>query len=269
MLTERKRASIAGVPTAFLDAGRGEAVVALHGVPTSAALFEPLLPHLAGYRVIAPDLLGQGETGTPTRGRLDYAAYEAHLEAFLGAVAPPHFHLIVHDFGGLLGLVWAAKHPGRIRSIVVLSTTVTRSLRITGLSAANLLFGKSFVRRVLPLTLKRGRPIVPLPADVWAAPWTRRRILRSRDLFSEPHLERLRSGLGRIDAPVMLIWGEDDDVFPLSSTSRLVDHLPQATLVTIPRCGHWPTIDAPEEVAEHVRVFLKANAERWPVKTSP
>jgi pimeloyl-ACP methyl ester carboxylesterase len=262
LLTTRERVSLGGVSTAFLDAGRGEAIVALHGVPTSSALFEPLLPHLRDYRLIAPDLIGQGETDTPAHGPLDYAAYRAHLDAFLGSVPPLEFFLLVHDLGGILGLEWAADHPERVRGIAVLSTTITWSGRVgVLLYGANLLFGRSFVRRVLPAALKRNRTVAPSVVEQWAAPWTRTRIVRGLDLFAPAHLARLRTKLGRIHVPVRLIWGEDDDVFPLSSAHQIGERLTQSALVTIPRCGHWPMLDAPDEVGQHLVDFLKTSAE--------
>ena len=256
MLIDRKQVSIAGVSTTFLDAGHGTTIVALHGIPTSSALFEPLLPHLHGYRLIAPDLIGHGGTGVPTGRPLDHAAYRAHLESFLAAVPPRDFCLLVHDLGGVLGLEWAADHPDRVQRLIVLSTTVTWSLRIEALLYANLLFGRPFVRRVMPAALRRDRQLAPLLAESWVAPWTRRRALDGLDLFARTHLDRLRSKLARLDVPALLIWGENDNVFPLSAARELAEQLPDATLVTIPRCGHWSALDAPEEVARHVLQFL-------------
>src|SRR5512143_2934063 len=92
---QRRFCHAGGVRTAYLDTGSGDAVVAIHGVPTSSEMFEPLIPALDGFRVISPDLLGQGETETPS-GPLGYAQYVAHLDAFLDAVAPPRFDLVVH-----------------------------------------------------------------------------------------------------------------------------------------------------------------------------
>src|SRR5512143_2967404 len=100
---QRRFCHAGGVRTAYLDAGAGDPVVAIHGVPTSSELFEPLLPALAGSRLLAPDLLGQGDTAAP-RGALGWDRYAAHLDAFLAAVAPPRFDLVVHDMGGPLGL---------------------------------------------------------------------------------------------------------------------------------------------------------------------
>ena len=257
--TTRKRVQVAGVSTTFLDAGCGRAIVALHGIPTSSALFEPLLPHLAGYRLIAPDLIGQGGTETPVGARLDYAAYQEHLAAFLATVAPDEFDLIVHDLGGVLGLEWAADHPRRVRRIIVLSTGVTWSFRVGFLlHAANLLFGTALLRLGLPWTLKGHGKLEPSLVDTWVAPWTRRRLLRGLDLFAPAHLARLRAKLGHIQAPVLLIWGREDDVFPLSFARGIVERLPQSKLVIVPRCGHWSPLDAGEDVARYILEFLAA-----------
>jgi pimeloyl-ACP methyl ester carboxylesterase len=264
-LIPRRQVSLDGVTTAFLDAGRGEPMVALHGVPTSSALFEPLLAHLSGHRLIAPDLLGQGDTKAPERGPIGYMEYKRHLDAFLATVPPKKFDLLAHDLGGMLGLEWAAEHPELVRSLIVLSTTVTWSFRVGVLIyAANLLFGRSFVRTVVPSTLKRHRTLAPSLLETWSAPWTRARILRGLDLFAPSHLRRLRSKLGRIQVPVLVIWGDEDNVFPPRSVEAVMRHLPQATLVTIPRCGHWSLLDAPDEVARHIVTFLNARTTTGP-----
>jgi haloalkane dehalogenase len=238
-----------GIPTGYLDVGSGEVLVALHGIPTSSALFEPLLPWLEHYRVIAPDLLGQGELG--------FMAYSRHLEAFMDQIPPSAFHMLIHDFGGVLGLEWACDNQERVRSIVVLSTTVSWSFRVGMLVyAANLLLGDKLIRWAVGATLKGGNKLEASLVDSWARPWSRRRILRGLDHFSPRHLKRLRSKLRSIRVPVQVIWGEEDNVFGLTHALRIVKELPRSRLVTIPRCGHWAPVDAPEEVARHIVEFL-------------
>ena len=255
----RKTASIKGISTAFLDQGSGEAIVACHGIPTSSALFEPLLPSLSDYRLIAPDLLGQGDTEVPARGSLGYAAYAEHLFAFLEAVPPPTFHLVVHDFGGVLGLEWASSHVERVKTLVVLSTTVTWSLRVGGLIyVANLIFGTAFVRWGMRTTLRRRKTLEPSLVESWVRPWSRRRLLRGLDHFAPSHLRRVRSKLQNLRMPVLLIWGDQDNVFPLACASSIVKALPQAKLVSVPQCGHWSPLDAPEEIAQHIVTFLRS-----------
>lgn len=252
---DRERRGIGGVTTAFLDHGIGEPLVALHGIPTSSALFIGLIPYLKGFRVLAPDLLGQGETHTPRAGRVDYSAYQAHLKAFLDEVPPPSFNLLVHDLGGVLGLSWALDNPDRVRCLTILSTTVIPSWRVGLFQAVNLICGRRGLRRALPLTLKGRHSLDPEILRLWAEPWTRRRCLRGMDHFGREHLREIRQRLPGLRKPVLLIWGQEDNIFPVHHARDLERRVPGARLVTIPGCGHWSPLDAPEEVAGQVREF--------------
>jgi haloalkane dehalogenase len=255
MLSQPPRKSIRlnSIATAYLDMGRGETIVALHGIPTSSLLFAPLLPHLSNYRLIAPDLLGQGQTETPPTGQLDFSAYADHLRAFMRVVPPEHFHLLIHDLGGILGLDWATEYMERPTSLTILSTTLTGSVRAGKLLyAANLVFGRSLLQWGMQATLKRHRQLNAALLEEWARPWSRRRILRGTDHFAGHHLERIRSQLDRVRVPAVVIWGEQDDIFPLRHLSSIIRALPQATMHTIQRCGHWSPLDAPDEIAQIV-----------------
>lgn len=255
----RRSIQLNGVTTTYLDVGQGDTLVALHGIPTSSLLLAPLLPHLTNFRVIAPDLLGQGHTATPSTGPLDYAAYATHLCAFLEAVPPHQFHLLLHDLGGILGLEWAAEHVERVKSMTILSTTMTESFRVgRALYAANLILGQRVLRWGMRFTLKRAQLETAL-LDEWVTPWSRRRILRGTDHFATHHLQRIRSKVEQLRVPVLIMWGKQDTIFPLPHASGLVRMFPNARLCTIERCGHWSPLDAPEEVAQYVLEFYRAN----------
>jgi haloalkane dehalogenase len=182
-----------------------------------------------------------------------FDAYQQHLGAFFDEVAPSAFHLLVHDFGGVLGLAWAAEHPQRVQSLTVLSTTVRRSPRVTALIVANLLGGHRLLRRVLPYSMVRKRAIDPELLDHWAAPWRFRRLLRGADHFAERHLEPLRWRLSRITCPVLVVWGDRDPVFPKSHGEQIAGLVKQSRLEILPNCGHWSPLDAPEELGALVR----------------
>lgn len=251
---------VGGVRTAYLDEGAGEPVVALHGIPTSSELFDPLLPALAGFRVIAPDLLGQGETAVPARGPLGHAEYAAHLAAFLDMVAPPTFHLVVHDLGAVLGIEWAAAHPERLRTLVVLSTTASFSLRWVirvGLRRwKNLLGGSSAVRERILATPERPGTIDAALAERWARPWTRRRALRGRDHYARRHLRRVKQGLARIHVPALVLWGERDRVFPGRNAKRIRKLLSNGELNVI-EGGHLLPLDAPRQAGQEIAEFIR------------
>jgi len=262
MAEPRRFVHAGGVRTAYLDSGAGEPIVALHGIPTSSELFEPLLPWLDGFRLVAPDLLGQGETEVPRRGRLGHAEYAAHLAAFLDTVAPPTFHLMVHDFGGVLGLPWAAAHPERLRTLLVLSTTASFTLRWWVLCrwmwAAELLGGAKAIRRAIVQTLRRPGSVPAALVDRWARPWTRQRVLRGRDHFARRHLHPVTAALGRIDVPALVLWGKLDRVFPPRYGRRIAKRLPRGVSDTVAGAGHWMPIDRPEATGEAISTFLRA-----------
>ena len=250
-----------GVRTAYLDVGSGEPVVALHGVPTSSALFEPLLPALEGFRVIAPDLLGQGDTQAPPRGRLGRAEYAAHLAAFLATVAPPTFHLVVHDLGGMLGLEWAVAHLDRLRTVVVLSTSASPTLRTSFVKGAfwtfELLGGSRYVRGFLPRKARRTGAIDADLAERWARPWTRGRFFRGRDLYARRHLRGLAGRLRRIHVPTLVLWGSRDEVFPPRYGRRIRKRIRGAEMKIIPRAGHWLPVDAAAATGAEIAAFLR------------
>lgn len=258
----RRTVQLNDIITAYFDSGQGEPIVALHGIPTSSLLFAPLVPFLNKYRIIAPDLLGQGQTETPLTGPLGYTAYADHLDKFMNSVPPQRFHLLIHDFGGVLGLDWATKNIERLESLIVLSTTITGNLLVGKvLYAANLIFGQALLRWGMQSTLKRSQKLDPALMEEWVKPWSRRRMLRGTDHFADHHLQRIRSELKRIQVPALVIWGEQDNIFPLQHASDIVQALPQAKMFTIKRCGHWSPLDAPHEVAQLMTKFFSANGQ--------
>jgi haloalkane dehalogenase len=260
-----RRQQIGGLNTCWLDVGTGEMIVALHGIPTSSTLFQPLVAYLTDYRLVAPDLLGQGQTETPSLGKLVFSAYMRHLSQFLETVADPQVHLVVHDFGGLLGIRWACEHPQRIKSLVILSTLHSWDVRwfftCCLVYGGNLVMGQSFDQWALNASLKAAHGRFKELMQNWSRPWTRRRILRGFDHFAPDHARKNRLALAELRAPTLIVWGENDVVFPIFQAKRFSTTVPHAKLVTIPGCGHWSPIDAPERVGQAIADFLAGLAK--------
>ena len=107
----------------YTEAGTGDIpVVFLHGNPTSSYLWRNVIPHVSDQaRCLAPDLIGMGQSGKPDIAyRLaDHARY---LDAWFDAMGLAEVVIVGHDWGGTLGMDWAARHPGRVRGIAVLET---------------------------------------------------------------------------------------------------------------------------------------------------
>ncbi len=107
----------------YRDIGSGEVpVVFLHGNPTSSYLWRNVIPYVSGdTRALAPDLIGMGDSGKPDIAYrfVDHARY---LDAWFDALGLDQVVLVGHDWGGALGMHWAARHPDRVRGIAVVET---------------------------------------------------------------------------------------------------------------------------------------------------
>ncbi len=108
---------------AYAEAGDGDAVVVfLHGNPTSSYLWRNVIPHVAGQaRCLAPDLIGMGASGKPGIG-YRFADHARYLDAWFDVLGLDQVILVGHDWGGALGLDWAARHAGRVRGVALLET---------------------------------------------------------------------------------------------------------------------------------------------------
>lgn len=108
---------------AYADTGEGHVpVVFLHGNPTSSYLWRNVIPHVAGTtRCLAPDLIGMGASGKPDIA-YRFADHARYLDAWFEAAGLGEVVIVGHDWGGALGMDWAARHPGRARGIAVIET---------------------------------------------------------------------------------------------------------------------------------------------------
>ncbi len=111
------------------EGGEGPTIVALHGNPTSSYLWRNVVPHLAPFgRVVAPDLIGMGDSDKlpgADPDRYSYAAHRRFLDAFLDHVVPEGpVVLVLHDWGTALGLDWARRHPDRVVAIAYMEGLV-------------------------------------------------------------------------------------------------------------------------------------------------
>ena len=117
-------ATVHGARMAYLDEGRGDPIVLLHGNPTSSYLWRNIIPHLTGIgRCIAPDLIGMGRSDKPDLA-YRFADHARYLEGLLDALELDRVALVVHDWGSALGFDWAMRHPERVRAIAFMEAIV-------------------------------------------------------------------------------------------------------------------------------------------------
>lgn len=115
-----KRMDVLGYDMAYVDEGEGDPILFLHGNPTSSYLWRNIMPSVADtHRVIAPDLIGMGESEKPDVA-FGFQFHADHLAAFLEEMELSNVTLVVHDWGSGLGLDWASRNEERLKSIVML-----------------------------------------------------------------------------------------------------------------------------------------------------
>lgn len=168
---KRKRIKVLNSEIAYIDEGEGSAILFLHGNPTSSYLWRNIMPYCKGLgRILAPDLIGMGESGGNPDGSYRFVDHYKYLEAWLDAVdVGDDVILVVHDWGSALGFHWAYNHPERVQGLVYMEGIV-RPLSISEFPEAArgifqgmrspkgeelILERNFFVERILPSSILR------------------------------------------------------------------------------------------------------------------
>jgi pimeloyl-ACP methyl ester carboxylesterase len=277
-----------GIRMHYVDEGPREApaVLMLHGNPTWSFYWRRLIAALAPtHRVIAPDHIGCGTSDKPDDARYPYrlARRIADVERLVESLELRELTLIVHDWGGMIGMGWAHRHPQRLTKLVLLNTAafplpaskrLPASLwlaRNTGLGAVLVRGFNAFARGATRLCVTR-RPLSAEVREALCAPYDswdhRRAVLRFvqdiplRD--GDPGFEILTE-VGRHlhqfdDRPVLICWGMRDFVFDEHFLRVWERELPHAKVHRFDDAGHYVLEDAGDEIEALVRKFLSVEA---------
>lgn len=280
-----------GLRLHYLDEGAGEPVVMLHGNPTWSFSYRHLVTALRdSYRVVVPDHIGCGLSDKPDDSRYSYTLRRRaeDVETLLDRLGiTENITLVVHDWGGMIGLTYASRHPERIKRLVILNTAafhmpkgkplpwqlkacrnpLTGPLLIRGLNA----FSRGAVRTCV--TRRRMPPEVQqgylAPYDSWANRIGVLRFVQDIPLRpGDPSYATVSEVEARLDlfreTPLLICWGERDFVFDVDFLDEWTRRFPQAEAHRFPDAGHYILEDASEEILPLVRRFL----ERHPLSTS-
>jgi haloalkane dehalogenase len=244
-------------------------VLLLHGFPQSSQMFAPLLEPIAaaGWRAVAPDLVGFGDSDPSGPGSGAWTAQVEAVEAFRLAQGLDRVVLVTHDWGGLIGLRWACDHPEAVRALVISDTgffadgqwhDLAATMRTPG-AGEELVDGLNrdgfggLMHAVSSGVTEAG---IDDYAKVFATPERRAAILelyRSGE-FSE--LAAYEGQLAALGVPTLVLWGENDPFAPVAGAHRFVAEIPDSELVVVPGTGHFVYDDAPQACADAVVSFL-------------
>ena len=244
----------------------GLPIVLLHGYPTWSYIWRNVARAVgaAGYRTIAPDLIGAGRSDTPRIG-YSFDDHAAALSLFLDALNLTKIVLVVHDVGGPVGMRLVLRDPARIVALGILSTFGSQ-YRLPAPAKIPLL--PELVGGAFNLFLTGFRAYVHDPAtmspavyahykEVYDSYAARRILVRFPYMMwhneSDPRLAQQRqveADIARLAIPMLIAWGENDRVFPIAKYGKFWrDLLPQAEFRSIPAANHYIQEDQPAAVA--------------------
>ena len=266
----------------YLDEGKGDTVVAVHGNPTWSFYYRDLVRDLRDeYRVIVPDHMGCGLSDKPGDDAYEYTLSRriGDFSRLMDDLGLDDINLVVHDWGGMIGLGWAARNPERIKRLVILNTAAfhlprTKSfpwqlwmVRDTPLGPLMVRGVNGFARGATHMACTRKklskevRDAYCAPYDSWADRIATLRFVQDIPLRpGEPGYDIVSDTAARLevfrDRPVLVCWGDKDFVFDHHFLAEWQRIFPEADVHCFPDCGHYILEDASEEIIPLIRNFL-------------
>jgi pimeloyl-ACP methyl ester carboxylesterase len=266
-------AQVDGLRVRYVRAGKGPPVVLLHGFASSCYSWAEVIPPLAAtHDVVALDMPGFG--GSDVRADLTAATLARAVIGLLDQLGLRRVTLVGHSLGGAVAAGIGASSPDRVGALVLVDAAGFNFAPadrpwILGLlsSPAGVLFDRLPVRRrAVALGLRQvfydDALVNPERVDEYTAPLLRpgtvpalRSILHSHDRLGLPE------AVASLRQPTLVIWGAEDAWIPVAHADRFVAAIPGARKVVLPRCGHMPQEERPEEVVAVLREFLAGIAQ--------
>jgi pimeloyl-ACP methyl ester carboxylesterase len=265
-----------GQQFSYRRAGRGPVIVLLHGIAGSSATWDDAIDRLSRrYTVIAPDLLGHGQTSNePT----DYSigAHANALRDVLEALGVERVTLVGHSLGGGVAMQFAYQFPERCERLVLVSSgglgrEVSLALRAAALPGAEVVLpwlciaGRQSVGKLMTALGKVGLKASADLAESWRNfisledPGARRAFIKTArsviDLGGQSVSAMDKLYLAEL--PTLIVWGEEDRLIPVRHAREAHERLPGSRLEVFAGAGHFPYHDAPERFAELLDDFVR------------
>jgi pimeloyl-ACP methyl ester carboxylesterase len=247
--------------------GPGETILFSHGLLWNTALFAPQLAALRDrYRCVAYDHRGQGRSADDPRRIIDMDLLTDDAVALIDAMGLGRVHFCGLSMGGFVGMRLAARHPQRVRSLMLLGTSAEpepaeNAPKYKRMNVAARWLGPRFVMpKVMPILF--GKTALTDPARAaerreWQAQLNanRRSIWRAVNgvILREPVLAELP----KITAPTLVLVGDEDVATVPAKAQRIASGIPNARLVVVPHAGHSSTVENPAAVNAAIERFLQ------------
>jgi pimeloyl-ACP methyl ester carboxylesterase len=257
-----------GIKTNYLEAGKGDPVVLIHGSGpgvTSYANWRVVLPALAeNFRVLAPDMVGFGFSERPANIQYGVQTWADQVVGLMDTLELPTAHMVGNSFGGAIALRIATQHPDRVGKLVLMGSMgvpfpITEGLeRVWGYepSFENMrkvldvfAYSRDLVNDELAEVRYRGS-IQPGFQESFAAmfPAPRQRWVEA---MCTPE-----DDIRRLPHRTLIVHGREDQVIPVQTSLRLMELIDNADLSVFSHCGHWSMIERTKDFNRNVSEFF-------------
>jgi pimeloyl-ACP methyl ester carboxylesterase len=274
---ELKEMTLHGHRVAYRSAGSGPAVVLVHGITSTSATWDRVMPYLATrFTVIAPDLLGHGQSAKP-RGDYSLGAYASGVRDLMVTLGQESATFVGHSLGGGVVMQLAYQFPERCQRLVLvdsgglgrevnlllraatlpLSEIVLPLLASTRLLDAGRTVGRAFGR----IGLQAGTDIAELARGhaSLADPEARAAFVHTLRTIVEPGGQRVNAS-DRLylaeNVPFMLVWGDRDPIIPVQHGIAAHELVPSSRLEIFEGAGHFPHLDDPQRFLDVLLDFI-------------
>ena len=276
---KHKTVAPSGVKVHYVEAGQGPVVLLLHGLGSSLDTWRRNIQPLAdaGFTVLAPDLPGHGDSDKPASLSYDPLSAVNFTGQFLNALGVERASLVGNSAGGLVAALFALEHPektGRLALVAPggLGRQISWFLRLMSVPAVGELLYQPWLYSLMGMNKRVFHEPSLVPdgvltemARVQFLPGSTRATLRS--IRSSINLLGLRRQwqvlhrLPQLSAPLMCLWGEQDNIMPVRHAAWIKEAIPQRSIRTFPQCGHWPHMEKAEEFNALLTRFLEGGLD--------
>ena len=274
---ELRTALIHGSSVGYRTAGEGPVVVLIHGMAGSSQTWSAVMPLLARHcTVVAPDLLGHGDTASPM-GDYSLGSLASGVRDLLVALGHERATIVGQSLGGGVAMQFAYQFPERCERLVLVSSgglgrevsTLLRTLSLPGAEYALSIGCSTRVQNagnaVASWLGKIGLKPAPGLAEIMrsygalGSPESRKAFLHTLRAVVDVGGQRV-SARDRLyltqDMPTMIVWGDRDPIIPVEHARAAHEAMPGSVLHLYPGAGHYPHCDAPEDFARDLLQFI-------------
>ncbi|HYH06001.1 MAG TPA: alpha/beta hydrolase [Thermoanaerobaculia bacterium] len=265
----------ASIQLHFDSEGDGPLVVLLHGFPEFRISWKHQLPALAraGFRAVAPDLRGYGNSPKP-RDVDSYRVLEVagDVAELIASLTDKPCVLVGHDWGAVIAWAVAMTRPELLRKLVILNVphpaAIVREIKRSNQQKVRLIYQLFFQLPVLPelflrlfgrRLLKKAARFTPEQIDAYTKQWRGNLTPMFHYYRATPRSRgEMRKAFRRIDTPTLIIWGEREPVFLPSTLEDQGEWVSNVRIERIPRAGHFVQTDAADRVSQLIIEFARA-----------